>query len=71
VLAQYRGPIRVAVVGVAALGYLAVDHPTGGTALGFVLVTGLVVLLVEVLATEAPAEPADEPADGLTSSGSH
>ena len=55
-LAQYRGPIRVAVVGVAAVGYLAQDHPTGGTALAFVLVMALVLLLLEVLA----AEPAPE-----------
>jgi hypothetical protein len=52
-LAQYRGPLRVLVVGVAALGYLAQDHPTGGTALVFVLVTGAALLLVEVLASEA------------------
>jgi hypothetical protein len=70
VLAQYRGPIRVAVVGIAALAYLAQDHPTGSTALAFVLVTGVVVLLVEVLATQAPAESAAEPADGVAPTGS-
>lgn len=51
-LATYRGPLRAAVVGIAALGYLAQDHPTGGTALAFVLVTTAVVLVMEVLASE-------------------
>ena len=55
-LAQYRGPIRVAVVGIAAVGYLAQDHPTGGTALAFVVGTALVLLVLAVLA----AEPQDE-----------
>ena len=50
-LGQYRGPIRLAVVGIAAVGYLAQDHPTGGTALTFVLVTAFVLLVLEVLAT--------------------
>ena len=49
-LGQYRGPIRLAVVGIAAVGYLAQDHPTGGTALAFVLVTAVVLLVLEVLA---------------------
>ena len=55
-LAQYRGPIRVTVVGIAAVGYLAQDHPTGGTALAFVVGTALVLLVLAVLA----AEPRDE-----------
>jgi hypothetical protein len=54
VLGQYRGAIRAAVVGVAAVAYLAQDHPTGTTALTFILVTGLVVLVVELLATDPP-----------------
>jgi hypothetical protein len=54
VLGQFRGPIRLAVVGVAAALYLAQDHPTGNTALVFVLVTAFVLLVVEVLA--APPE---------------
>ena len=46
-------------VGLAAVGYLAQDHPTGGTALTFVLVTAVVLLLLEVLASEpAPQEMA-------------
>ena len=56
VLGQYRGPLRLAVVGLAAVGYLAQDHPTGGTALTFVLVTAAVLLVLEVLATPPAAE---------------
>jgi hypothetical protein len=56
VLGQFRGPIRLVVVGLAALGYLAQDHPTGSTALTFVLVTAVVLLVLEVLATPSPAE---------------
>ncbi|MCP3424279.1 hypothetical protein [Nocardioides pinisoli] len=62
-LATYRGPVRAAVVGVAALGYLAQDHPTGATALAFVLVTTAVLLVIEVLAPDpdrAPTRPTDE-----------
>ena len=58
-LAQYRGPIRIAVVGLAAAGYLAQDHPTGGTALAFLLGTAVVLLVLAVLA----ADPADVPED--------
>lgn len=56
-LAQYRGPIRVAVVGIAAAGYLAQDHPTGGTALAFVLGTAAVLLVLTVLAADPAVEP--------------
>ena len=58
-LGQYRGPIRIAVVGIAAAGYLAQDHPTGGTALAFLLGTAVVLLVLAVLA----ADPADVPED--------
>ena len=56
VLGQYRGSFRVGIVAIAALAYLAQDHPTGGTALVFVIVTGLLVLVLELLAT--PPQPA-------------
>lgn len=56
VLGQFRGPIRLAVVGLAAIGYLAQDHPTGSTALTFVLVTAVVLLVLEVLAAPTSAE---------------
>jgi hypothetical protein len=55
-LGQFRGALRLAVVGVAAIGYLAQDHPTDRTALTFVLVTAFVLLVVEVLATPPVAE---------------
>ena len=56
VLGQYRGSFRVGIVAIAALAYLAQDHPTGRTALVFVIVTGLLVLVLELLAT--PPQPA-------------
>jgi hypothetical protein len=56
-LAQYRGPIRIGVVGIAAALYLAQDHPTGGTALTFVLVTAAVLVVLAVLEGEAEPEP--------------
>jgi len=59
-LATYKGPIRLAVVGIAAVGYLAQDHPTGNTALVFVVLTAVVLGLLEVLA----AEPVPAVADG-------
>ena len=55
-LATYKGPIRIAVVGIAAVGYLAQDHPTGNTALVFVVLTAVVLGLLEVLSAEP--EPA-------------
>jgi hypothetical protein len=61
-LAQYRGPIRIAVVGIAAAGYLAQDHPTGGTALAFVLGTAVVLLVLAILAAD-PKDVAEEDAD--------
>ena len=57
-LATYRTPLRAAVVGVAAILYLAQDHPTGGTALAFVLVTALVLLVLEVLASRPEPDQA-------------
>jgi hypothetical protein len=54
VLGQYRGSFRVGIVAIAALAYLAQDHPTGGTAVVFVVVTGLLVLVLELLATPPP-----------------
>lgn len=56
VLGQYRSSFRVGIVAIAALAYLAQDHPTGRTALVFVIVTGLLVLVLELLAT--PPQPA-------------
>jgi hypothetical protein len=61
-LAQYRGPIRVAVVGIAAAGYLAQDHPTGSTALAFVIGTAVVLLVLAVLAAD-PEDVAEDEAE--------
>jgi hypothetical protein len=58
-LGSFRSPIRLAVFALAAVVYLAQDHPTGGTALAFVVITGVVLLLVEVLATPQPEEDPD------------
>jgi len=49
-LAEYRTSIRVGVVGIAAVAYLLQDHPTGRTALTFVIVTAVLLLVLEVLA---------------------
>jgi hypothetical protein len=65
-LGQYRSAIRVGVLAVAAILYLSLAHPTGGTALGFVIVTAVVLTLLEVLASAPPAEatPAATPRRG-------
>ncbi len=55
-LAEYRNPIRIGVVAIAALLYVLQSHPTGATALTFVVVTAVLLILLEVLAAE-PAEP--------------
>jgi hypothetical protein len=55
-LAQYRGPIRAAVLGMAAVIYVAQAHPTGGTALTIVVITAVVLLVLAVLATDPDAE---------------
>jgi len=60
-LAQYRGAMRVAVLGFAALGYLALDHPTAGSALTIVLAAAAVLLLLELLAAGRPPEPVVDP----------
>ena len=60
-LPAYRAPLRAGIVAIAALGYLARDNPTGGTALAFVLLVAIALLSLEVLASapeEEPVEPA-------------
>jgi hypothetical protein len=64
-LAQYRTSIRVGIVGIAALAYLLQDHPTGGTALTFVIVTVVLLLVLEVLA--AAPQPGHAAADNDSS----
>ena len=36
-LGQYRAAVRTVVLAVAAMWYLSLDHPTGSTALSFVV----------------------------------
>ncbi|HEX5086280.1 MAG TPA: hypothetical protein VFV89_00615 [Nocardioides sp.] len=64
-LRQYRTAIRVVTVAVAALWYLSLDHPTGNTALWFVVVVAVVLLLTELLAAGPPGDgsASDTPAD--------
>jgi hypothetical protein len=54
-------PIRVGVLGLALVVYVLRDHPTGGFALGIIIVAAAVLLLVELLARPpvdaAVAEP--------------
>jgi hypothetical protein len=64
-LAKYRNPIRVGVIGLAALIYLLRDHPTGGYAITVVIVTVVILVLVEILAAPSAA-PAAEPGDEAT-----
>jgi hypothetical protein len=62
-LRQYRAAIRVVVLAGAALWYLSIDHPTGNTALWFVVGVVGVLLITELLA----APPADPPSKELAS----
>ena len=55
-LRRYRTAIRVVTVAVAALWYLSLDHPTGDTALWFVVGVVIVLLLTELLAAAPPGE---------------
>ena len=61
-LRQYRAAVRVVVLAGAAIWYLSIDHPTGNTALWFVVGVVVVLLLTELLAA-----PADSPIKELTS----
>jgi hypothetical protein len=59
-LAEYRTTVRVVIVGAGAILYLLQDHPTGATALVFVVVIVVLLVVAEVLA--APATPSREAA---------
>ena len=60
-LGRYKTPIRVGVLAVAAIGYLSLDHPTGNTALGFVVALVIALFLLELLASEPDADASAEP----------
>jgi hypothetical protein len=61
-LRQYRAAVRTVVLAVAALWYLSIDHPTGNTALWFVVGTVVILLITELLA----AAPGESPREELT-----
>jgi hypothetical protein len=64
-LRQYRAAVRVVVLAGAALWYLSIDHPTGNTALWFVVGVVVILLVTELLA----APPTDAPSEELTADG--
>ena len=63
-LRRYRSAVRIIVVAAAALWYLSIDHPTGNTALWFVIVTVVILLLTELLAAPGDDAPGEELAAG-------
>lgn len=65
-LARFRGPSRVAVIGIAAVWYVMQTRPSGGTAVAVVLATGLVLLVVELLASDAPVPGTPAPVENPT-----
>ena len=60
-LDTYRNVIRGVVLGGGLLVYLLRDHPTGGFTLVLLAVVAVILLLVELLARPADAEPAPAP----------
>ena len=63
-LRQYRAAVRTVVLAVAALWYLSIDHPTGNTALWFVVGVVVILLITELLAAHRrPTHRATELAD--------
>jgi len=65
-LTTYRAAVRTVVIAVAALWYLSIDHPTGNTALAFVVGVVVVLLATELLgagpdAEATAAEPTNDP----------
>lgn len=59
-LRTYRSAVRVVVVAAAALWYLSIDHPTGDTALSFVVGVVILLLVTELLAAGPPNESANQ-----------
>ncbi|MBB3045557.1 hypothetical protein [Nocardioides soli] len=57
-LHTYKTPIRIAVLGGALLIYVLRDHPTGGFAIGLLVVAAIILLLVELLSR--PPAPAGD-----------
>jgi hypothetical protein len=61
-LYNYHVLVRVVVLGGAVLVYALADHPTGAWTLGLVVITGLVLLVLELLAGGPPGPTEDVPA---------
>ena len=54
---RYRTPLRIAIVSVAVLWYVATDHPTGASTLKIIIVLIVALVAVEVVAAPPAAEP--------------
>jgi hypothetical protein len=63
-LARYRNPIRVGVIGLAALIYLLRDHPTAAFAITIVIITVIILVLAEVLAAPSPDHQPEQKDEG-------
>ena len=63
-LARNKTAIRGGILVLAAIGYLSIDHPTGNTALGFVVAVVVALFLLELLANEPGADTVVSPGDG-------
>lgn len=63
-LARYREPVRVGILLVAAVIYLAIDHPTTGSALTVVITTAVLLVVLELLAHAPEPDPVDRPTAG-------
>ena len=63
-LATYKVPIRVGVLVLATVIYLAIDHPTTSSALTVVFTTVAILVLLELLAAAPAKETADSPTAG-------
>jgi hypothetical protein len=57
-LTTYRTFVRVVIVSLGALAYLALDHPTGGNAVTAIIAVVVGLILVEFFAAPAPPESA-------------
>ena len=68
-LTEYRTAVRAVVLAGAAIWYLSIDHPTGNTALWFVVGVVVVLLLAELLAA-APAADSPTAVEVTTDDGS-
>ncbi|MET0999630.1 MAG: hypothetical protein ABWX73_13005, partial [Marmoricola sp.] len=55
-LGTYRTFTRVVVVGIGAVAYVGIDHPTAGNAIGIILAIVLVLVILEFLAGPARSE---------------